>query len=183
MPQEYRPANAAKGIAMELMAQVDAHGHLVDQRVEFIFLAESAKSKGAEQWGRAKVMSGLNAWLASKEQPESALKPTSFFVIEISETVWNILNDRQRRALVDHLLSQCRTNEGEDSTGLRIAYPDVVEFSGVIERHGLYRDELEKFVNIALEGRQQGLFDGEGANESARLPRPTRAKRGSAAAD
>lgn len=181
MPQEYRPASEAKELAIELVAEVDCHRHLIDYRVEFIFLTESVKSKGTELWGRPRVVSGLNAWLATPDQPDSARKPTSFFVIEISESVWNVINDRQRKALVDHYLSSCRTNEGEDSTGLRIAYPDVVEFSGVIERHGLYRDELEKFVNKALEVRQQGLFDGEGANESARLPRPKRAN-GSATA-
>lgn len=176
MPQEYRPAPEVQEIAMELI--VESHQHLIDRRIEFILLAESAKSRGKELWGRAKVVSGLSAWLATNERSEAPTAPTSFFVIEVSETVWNIINDRQRRALVDHCLSYCRINEGEDGVGLRIAYPDVVEFASVIERHGLYRDDVEKFVEKAIEVKQQGLFDGEGTNESARLPRPGKSKRG-----
>jgi hypothetical protein len=174
MPREYKSADTD---ATETMHELidEHHDHLKAARVELVFLTEAAKSKGREIWGRAKMISGLAAWLAT-ERSAREKRAQSFFAIEISESIWQIIDEKQRRALIDHCLSYCQIGESEEQLTLKLAAPDIEEFSSVVGRHGLYFEELQKFVETANQATQQSLF------ESAELGKKPRAKRNGKAA-
>jgi hypothetical protein len=101
-PVEYRQADEVERIARDLI--YDFHTHLATARIKYVFRSQSAESRGKEVWGRARKVTGLNAWLAGKEKPGVKCEPLPFFVIEISEPVWKILDENQKQALVDHEL-------------------------------------------------------------------------------
>lgn len=149
MSTTYRPAVTAKKIGDELIGK--HHPDLVTAgvHIEYVFRSDTAKSKGKDVWGKARKVSGLNAYLAGDAAEGDEVE--DFFVIELSEPVWGDLNDAGRRALVDHELSHCRIvwdDEGE-MDGIAIASHDVEEFAAVIERHGLWRPDVEHFVQRA----------------------------------
>lgn len=103
----YSPAPAVKRIAADLIR--DCHRHLDGVHVEYVFRDEAAKSKGKPVMGAARLISGLNAYLALNTDqrliasaiPDSADR---FFCIEIAEDIWQRLPEPARVALVDHEL-------------------------------------------------------------------------------
>lgn len=148
----YRPAPAAERIAKELIPQ--HHEHLTPCEIRYLFIDPIPRSHGKSTMGRARKVSGLNAYLLAQPglDPEIAhdrLEGGDFelFVIEFAETIWNELDDRQRHALVDHELSHCWA--GEDHQGryrLSMRGHDVEEFRTVIERHGIWKPDIEAFA-------------------------------------
>ena len=151
---EYRRAPEVEEVARGLLAE--HHPHLLGVRVEFVFMSKTPKSKGREVWGRAKKVSGLNAFLAAgpNDLPEHyEEQPADFFVIEVSEEVWERLTAKGKRALVDEKLSCCEieTDEETGSVGLAVVGPDVAGFEAVIRRHGLWHEDLESFVKAGAE--------------------------------
>lgn len=163
MTVSYRPAVAVKRLADELVPK--HHKDLVDVRIEYVFRSETAKSKGREVWGTARKISGLNAYLSQKGGPSEAESgDVDYFVIEISEPVWQVLDAGQRRALVDHELCHCAlevsVNEstGEETVALKTRPHDVEEFRAVVIRHGLWREDLGDFA-AALPEKQRNFED------------------------
>jgi predicted metallopeptidase len=150
---EYRKAPEVEEIGRELIEE--HHPHLLGVRVEFLFMSKTPKSKGRDVWGRAKKISGLNAFLALGPNvlPETYEdQPFDLFVIEISEEVWDRLRSKGRRALVDHELSHCQIVEDEEGrVNLAVVGHDVTEFEAVIRRNGLWREDLEEFVKAGAE--------------------------------
>lgn len=163
---QYRLAPEVANIASALIA--DHHRDLVENgfvRIEYIFRDEAAVSKGREVWGKARKISGLNAFLSRIETghigPED---PEAYFVIEIAEDVWNVLSHRQKVALVDHELSHLSVQidaKDEDKTALVIRGHDLEEFVSVVQRHGLWRADVEHFAKVGAE--QLSLLDAPGA--------------------
>jgi hypothetical protein len=89
------------------------------------------------------------------------------FVIFLTRSAWDEMQSAQREALVDHELAHCevvREKDGsvkEDEDGrtvYRIKRHDVEEFQAVIERHGLYKKDLEEFVEAARQKKDQPLL-------------------------
>ncbi len=94
------------------------------------------------------------------------------FVILLNETAWAELFPDQRKALVDHELTHAQVVI-DDETGevkvddrgrpvWRIRRHDIEEFREIIERHGLYKSDLEAFVKAALAQKKTPLFPPEG---------------------
>ena len=80
---------------------------------------------------------------------------------------WNDLNEAQRLALLDH--ECCHAEAVVDDAGKqkvderdrlvwRYRKHDIEEFRCVVERHGLYKKDLEAFVKAANEARETPLF-------------------------
>ncbi len=136
---EYVAAPQVRTIANHLIKKF--HSHLSPIRIEYVFLSETPLSKGKEAWGRAKLKTGLDAWLATPED-EREPDPRRFFVIEISRSVWDSLSEKRRTALVDHELSHCWIDEHDE---LKLVSHDVEEFGAVVARHGLWNLPLETF--------------------------------------
>lgn len=150
MAKGYTPAPEVQRIAERLIEKHHEHLRLV--RIEYIFVTELVKKGGRLIWGDARKVSGLSAWLATPENERSD-EPNPFFVLEIILPMWNRLDEKQRLALVDHELSHFST----DDAGKPVMVPhDLEEFTGVVQRHGLWRPEVEFFIEA---GRQASLFE------------------------
>jgi hypothetical protein len=145
MTIEFSPATEAEEIGRDLIPK--HHGHLIGARVDFIFRSKPAKSKGQELLGKARKVSGLNAYLAGGNESDGS---EEFFVIELSAQHWKELTESQKRALVDHELEHCVADEDDNGNWkLGIAPHDVEEFASVLKRHGLWRSDLRSFAQIA----------------------------------
>lgn len=162
-PVKYFESPEVKAIAEELIPQY--HQHLIDFQVKlrYLFVNKTPKSGGKEVWGTCRKVSGINAYLEGGESDEP------FFVITISKDVWDILPPDKRIALVDHELCHAaaevkQAKEEADVSGqevdnqietdhpvkLSINPHDLEEFSCIVRRHGLWREEIEEFVSAAL---------------------------------
>lgn len=81
---EYRSAPEIERVGRELIR--DYHKNLVNVRVEYVFGEKVANSSGRKVWGRARKITGLNAFFAADEKPEFYEEPAEpFFVIEVAE--------------------------------------------------------------------------------------------------
>lgn len=149
MPKKYTNAPEVEEIARPLINK--HHTHLAALRIVYIFVSEASKSRGKIVWGKAHKISGLNAWLATDEEYREA-EPCPFFVLEIARPIWTQLKDEARRALVDHELCHFDIEDGK----LTLRPHDLEEFNEVVRRHGLWRPEVEFFVEA---GKQGELFD------------------------
>lgn len=90
------------------------------------------------------------------------------FVILLNKEIWD---DREfslakKRALVDHEL--CHAERAEDDEGprkdargrqvWRIRKHDIEEFAAIVERHGCYKRDLERFAEVIQRRRKSPLF-------------------------
>lgn len=146
MTVTHRPAPAVARIAATLIGQ--HHTHLADVRIDYVFRSETAKSNGKAIWGKARKITGLNAFLATPEDERPVDDDIDeFFVIEIAEPVWAILSENERKALVDHELCHCTTEQKGGELKLKLRPHDLEEFVQIVRRHGLWRDDVENFAN------------------------------------
>lgn len=177
MAATYRPAPAVERIAKDLIARhhTDLHG----VPIRYVFRSEAAKKAGKVVFGTARKISGLNAYLAADDVDEAGYGAEDFFVIEIAEDVWSVLDSDQRVALVDHELCHCSLEVTDDGTvKLGIRPHDLEEFRAVVERHGLWEPEVELFAEVLV--AQPKLFD-DLADTAARRLRDTMAEIGGGA--
>lgn len=144
---EYSHSSEAALIAAELIPKHHEHLRLV--RIEYVFADGVIKSKGKELLGRAKKKSGLDAFLAANSDED---EPQPFFVIEISKPAWDLLDKKQKLALVDHELCHCLWDVDK---GIYMRAHDVEEFSEIIKRHGLWEPGVELFATIAAKHVKQ----------------------------
>lgn len=165
----YRPPASVKRIATSLIAA--HHQHLDDVRIEYVFRSKAAKSKGKEVWGTARKVTGLNAYLAqglAHDELPLGDDVDDLFAIEIAEDVWSKLNDKQRRALVDHELCHCTVDvDDEGRVILGVVGHDLEEFVAIVERHGLWREDVESFTQAAWEAQELPLGDSTSAGMAA----------------
>jgi len=148
-----------KQIAEDLIPKY--HQHLIDfdVRIEYVFIDKTPKAKGREVWGTCRKISNLNAFLANGQDGSDP-----FFVITISEPVWEVLPPKSKIALVDHELCHAwaeaqqdeETDGSEDVVKLSLRPHDLEEFSCVVRRHGLWRDDIQAFVDAALKQNASG---------------------------
>lgn len=148
MAAQFTPAPSIKKIAEEVIGE--HHSHLLDARIEYVFTDKVNKKGGKEVWGSMKKISGINAYFAGKqnEQENGATEP--FFVMIVAQEIWDHLTPFQRTAFADHLLCQAKVEVTEkgDVKLLIVGY-DVEESSSIVERYGLWRDDVRKFVEVA----------------------------------
>jgi hypothetical protein len=120
----------------------DYHPELDGIRVDFVLRDTTIMAGKKEIWGRAKKVTGLTAFLADSDETGD-----EFFLIEISQGIWDKLNEAERTALIDHELCHCVAERaGEDPTSpatLKLRTHDFEEFHEIIKRHGLWRPDME----------------------------------------
>lgn len=89
------------------------------------------------------------------------------FVILLNEEAWPTLNGEQKRALIDHEL--CHAALSMDANGepkfndrdrlcCRIKKHDVEEFRSIVERHGLYTQDLAEIATAAINDSKRPLL-------------------------
>lgn len=140
----YEPAPEVAETAVSLIAE--HHQNLLGAPIVYLFMDPAPKSKGRLVLGRARKLSGLNAFLVALaagevDDPE---EDHSFFVMEIAKDEWDGSTPQQRVALVDHEL--CHFAVDEDGV-LGIRGHDLEEFDAVVRRHGLWRDDVQRFAD------------------------------------
>lgn len=162
MTVEYTAAPEAEAIASQLIAK--HHPHLKGERIVYVFRSQAAVEGGKVVLGKARKISGLNAFLAAEEYdgPEELdTHGAPFFVIELAGDIWRSMPDKARRALIDHELCHCALKD--DGTPKLLPH-DVEEFAAVIERHGLWRNDVRAFTEIAQTKLGQGVLNWEHDN-------------------
>jgi predicted metallopeptidase len=133
-------------IAEQLIASY--HEHLAGETIIYLFRSEHSEEKGKITLGKARKITGLNAFLATKPIEEEPVEPPVLYVIEIAYDTWLKLTGPQRIALVDHELQHITPD------GLRAH--DVEEFRAIVARHGMWKPDLKDFLDTA---RQKPLFE------------------------
>jgi putative metallopeptidase len=159
MPQEYSPAPEVEDVARDLIHLY--HTHLATVRIDYVFATEALKEKGKIVLGRAKKVSGLNAYIAAKDRGYESSQPEEFFVIEIHRGSWLQLSEKQRKALCDHELHHLDVDL--DTNKLSLKPHDLEEFNAIVRRYGLWQPDVEFFVRAARE-KERGLFEEEEGN-------------------
>jgi len=164
----YTRAPEVEAIANRLIPR--HHVHLVELghvRIDYVFRSEAARSGGRTVAGKARKVTGLSAFLAIGDDApegrpdEDTPEVEPFFVVEVAADVWSALTPKQRRALVDHELSHLKVRlDDEDNLALSLAAHEVEEFVAVVERHRMWRPELEDLVKAAT-GTQLSLLGEE----------------------
>jgi len=148
MPTRYFPAPEVKQVAEELIPVY--HPTLVDARIEYVFCDKIAKRGGKDIWGTFRKVTNLNAYLGSPSFEQDSGYTTPFFVMVIARPVWENLSTEKRKALVDHELchgSLEYNEEGDPKLG--IVPHDLEEFSCIVKRYGLWREDVRIFVENA----------------------------------
>lgn len=161
MTTTYSAAPEAARIAKELIGK--HHTRLADIRVEFVFREKAAKSRGRVVLAKARKVTGLGAFMARPITSNiEDLEGDEFFVIELAEDQWQEMSPKKRKALVDQELCHLGVeyNEDKEEWYLSLRSPDVSTFTEIIERHGLWEDELVKFAEAAK--TQLDLFGQDG---------------------
>lgn len=142
---KFRIAEEVQEIAARLIN--DVHDHLAEARIIYLFRAGDWKSKGKVTLGQAGKVPEQWQYLTGHD-----------LVVIINGDAWPALSDRQKVALVDHELCHFEKTitDGGDPKWCLVSH-DVEEFTGVIQRHGLWSSDVEDFVS---EAQQLRLFNG-----------------------
>lgn len=151
MATSYVKAPDVQAIAEGLIPKF--HPHLSDAHIEYVFSNKVPKKGGKEVWGTMRKVTGLNAYLGLMSRDDAVCddaENTPFFCMVISAPVWDELNSDQRTALVDHELCHAYCEEAEDAKlKLSIMPHDLEEFTQIVQRYGLWREDVKRFVDTA----------------------------------
>lgn len=109
----------------------DHHTNLLEAKIGFLMRSEDGASNGKRVIGKA-------AKFPVKLRPYVELD----FLIWLSRPTWLELDVAGREALVDHEL--CHLEYDPDTLEAGLKAHDVEEFVEIIERHGLWRFDLER---------------------------------------
>jgi hypothetical protein len=143
MAVTYQEAPEVAEIAGKLINQ--HHRALKSAEIEYVFRSEATRKGGKEVLGKARKVSGLNAFLSPADGPQ-------LFVMEIARDTWEELEPEQRKALVDHEL--CHFFVDPETHAYDVLPHDVEEFEAVLKRHGLWAPSVESFSRLAAEQLQ-----------------------------
>jgi len=150
MSTNYTPAPEVKEIAERLIPL--HHSHLLDARIEYIFTNKVSKRANKEIWGTMRKVSSLAAYLAGDKNAKEHGVTEEFFVMTISQPIWEDLSSDKKEALVDHELCHAFVDlDKDDEPKLSILPHDLEEFTSIVKRHGLWRDDIKKFAESASE--------------------------------
>ena len=127
------------------------HPHLFGVRIEYVFVSKPPLRLGKPLAGRARKVTGLNAFLAT---PNFEGEPESFFVIEITKPIWDFYTADRRVALVNHELKHC--GHDEETGDLSIIPHDEELFFDEISWHGLWNDGLQQLGEVILAVVERG---------------------------
>lgn len=153
MATTYWRAPEVEKIVNDLLPKHHKHLNRHDVQIRCVFRDPVTRSKGKITLGKARKVSGLNAHLVGlSHRDDLGDEPTDFFVIEIAHKPWEALTEAQRVALVDHELCHLDVeipDTDDQDRKLAMRGHDLEEFTEVVERHGLWRPQIETFVNTA----------------------------------
>lgn len=142
------------------------HAHLADAKIGMAWrLGWRSDTDGHLRLGQLKKRSDLDRELDGFD-----------FIILLNKEAWPTLNDKQKRALVDHEL--CHAQLAYDSDGepkkddrgrlvCRIRKHDVEEFRCIVDRHGIWTQDLAAIAKAGINDAKRPLLGvAEGAGGS-----------------
>ena len=132
----YEASEELETIARKLIQE--HHSHLVEARIKYLFRTGNWEVKKRETWGQAKKVGKEVNYLTGYD-----------FIVTIHRDVWEQLDDKEKRALLDHELQHC--SAGTDDAGNKVWYiqgHDVEDFYAIIKRHGLWSKSLRKMNSL-----------------------------------
>lgn len=151
---KFYPAVEAQTIAETLIPKF--HRHLVGVRVDYLFCEKTPSRGGKDVWGSMRKVTSLSAYLGAEKRDRERGVNDPFFVMTISQPVWDKLNTKDRTALVDHELCHGFVDvDDEGVSQLTTVGHDVEEFKCIIERHGLWRPNLQEFADTATTSKDK----------------------------
>lgn len=135
-------ADEAAEVGRELIEQY--HRHLEDATIQYLFTSAKRTKAGRVVLGTAARANPILKYFSSDKYGIGA-----DFVLLFSLDEWFALNEAQRAALVDHELCHCsgEYDDNREQWTWSIRGHDVEEFAEVIERHGLWRRDLEQMAS------------------------------------
>lgn len=140
--KKFAKAEEVKKIAAKLIPEY--HSHLAEARILCLFKKGTWNSQGKTVLAKAYIVPEQWAYLTGHN-----------LLIVVNHEVWHRLTEKQRSALIDHELSRFN-REDSPSSGASLGDPvwsmvghDIEEFSGVVQRHGLWAKDIEKFFTAA----------------------------------
>ena len=139
---QYEWNESAETIGSGMIPQI--HQHLERLKIAYLFKQRTdheANPPKAKQLRYGEKIILTKTRLVSKIY-EALLEQGYKFIIEFDRDYWELLSLDQQRALVDHELSHC----GNDVDGCYIKNHDIEEFRSVVERHGLWKSDIEAFA-------------------------------------
>ena len=124
------------------------HRRLADAKIALAWnLAWKADKDGAVKLGKAKKATELDRLMHGYD-----------LIVLLNRGYWGNFSEAQRAALIDHELCHfevVRDKAGDPKTDergrtcYRIRKHDVEEFQEIVARHGLWKSDLEQFVEAA----------------------------------
>lgn len=140
--EKFLKAEQAEEIA-RILIRTKLHERLVNAKIAFLF-REDIASRGESRLTVSAHPGGAFAFLSGLD-----------FVLAFNHKLWLRLTPEQRLACVDHALSACERDPETGAYAVRL--PDVAEFSGVVQRWGLWTPPLRGF-GVAVESAQLEIF-------------------------
>jgi hypothetical protein len=146
MAGKFSPAPDVQKIAQELIPE--HHPHLIDVRIEYVFIGKIPNKGNKQVWGTMRKIGALPAYLAAPSEEQADGATSDFFCMTITQPIWEQLSHEDKVALVDHELCHAGVEEDEDGVKKLKTIPhDLEEFNSIVERHGLWRKDIELFAD------------------------------------
>ena len=154
MSKIYGMFESGESLAQKLIPNY--HPELATARIKYICVDKASAKSGRPVMGKVRKVSGSLEFLLEAD-----------FLIEVALDVWNELEPTRRTAMMDHLLERCYGEEDEESGEMtwRVREPDVQEFASILQRHGVWTEELNGFVSIAQKLPAESLVEEATAEE------------------
>lgn len=139
---DYIPHDEAAIIAAELIESF--HPHLKSVKIAHLLrIMPIPKKPKAPRQGK-KIVLAKTSKVSSKML---ALAADNYgFVIEYGSLYWDQMDDKMKRALVDHELGHC----GHDGDGIYLVNHDIEDFGFMLERHGLWKRDVAEFAATVI---------------------------------
>jgi len=120
-------------IVHKLVAEFHPHLALIVDDIAVVFREKATKKGGVIIPGKVKKAPSLLEVLGKRNYA---------FILEVGWDEWGGYSDKQRVALIDHLLCGCQSKVDEKGGGMKyfIAPPDFAFYKEEIRRHGIWQD-------------------------------------------
>lgn len=126
------------------------HEDLQEARIGLLFRETASVSNGAMVVGKASKTTAQTRALLEAQGEEAPQ-----FVIWLAYDYWMSFSPQKKLAVLDHELEHCYLDKDKEP---RLRGHDIEEFSAIVRRHGLWRDELRTFADAVDKGRQLSLL-------------------------
>lgn len=147
----FEVADEVAEIAEKLIPENHAHLLAHGVRMVYLFRDDTPKKNGKLTMGVARKVTGVHAFLAGAEiDLADGRTGEAFFAIVMTRPIWEELTPAQKEALTDHELSHCAVKFNKAGELVLVVKPhDLEEFNTVVERHGLWQRDVERFLKAA----------------------------------